>query len=243
MRPAASAYPSARVTATEAAYFRAGTLCSTPCVRLRIPGNAMNAPNTPEDIKPAKPDQTRNGGSPVAIPDSACHQTASPKSARPPRSGDLAQQPETTQQVRNSCKQSLAGMRLRKHADYQRAYAGSRKRQSASMSWFLAPRSVEMHPAGNGALRAGEAPGRVGLTAGKVLGKAHERNRIKRRMREVLRRHLDLLPDGADLILHPRRTVLTMEFTKLEAEIVRILTQARADAARFALRPALVPPA
>ncbi len=64
------------------------------------------------------------------------------------------------------------------------------------------------------------------------MGKAHQRNRIKRRMREALRRHLDLLPQGFDLIFHPRRNVLTMEFAKLEAEIVRILEQARADAAR-----------
>lgn len=129
---------------------------------------------------------------------------------------------------------------MRKHADYQRAYALSRKRQSASMSWFLAPRTEETR----NAPKDGEVPGgRVGLTAGKVLGKAHERNRIKRRMREVLRRHVDLLPEGADLILHPRRTVLTMEFTKLEAEIVRILTQARADAARIAPRPAGFSPA
>ncbi len=75
---------------------------------------------------------------------------------------------------------------------------------------------------------------RVGLTAGKVLGKAHDRNRIKRRMREVLRRHVELLPAGFDLILHPRRSVLTLEFAKLEAEVVRILEQARVDAARRA---------
>jgi ribonuclease P protein component len=119
---------------------------------------------------------------------------------------------------------SLTGARLRKHADYQRAYAASRKRQSASMSWFLAPQ----RPAYTGAaLPTGP---RVGLTAGKVLGKAHERNRIKRRMREVLRRHVELLPEGFDLILHPRRTVMTLEFAKLEAEIVRILHQARAEA-------------
>jgi ribonuclease P protein component len=115
---------------------------------------------------------------------------------------------------------------LRKHADYQRAYAASRKRQSASMSWFLAPQS----PAYAGAELP---PGpRVGLTVGKVIGKSHERNRIKRRMREVVRLHLELLPQGFDLILHPRRFVMTMEFLKLEAEIVRILQQARAEALR-----------
>jgi ribonuclease P protein component len=120
--------------------------------------------------------------------------------------------------------QSLAGFRLRRHSDYQRAYAAARKRQSASMSWFLAPQ-----PAGED---GAQTASRVGLTAGKVLGKAHERNRIKRRMREALRRHVDLLPQHCDLILHPRRIVLTMEFTKLEAEIVRILEQAHTEAAR-----------
>jgi len=115
--------------------------------------------------------------------------------------------------------QSFSGVRLSKHTDYLRAYAAGRKRQSASMSWFLAP---------------GTADGpRVGLTAGKVLGKAHERNRIKRRMKEALRRHLDLLPSSCDLILHPRRAVLTMDFKKLEAEIVRILQHATTEATRL----------
>jgi ribonuclease P protein component len=123
--------------------------------------------------------------------------------------------------------QSLTGARLQRHADYQRAYAGSRKRQSASMSWFLARQT----PAFAGA--AMPLGPRVGLTAGKVLGKAHERNRIKRRIREALRRHVELLPEGFDLILHPRRTVMTLEFGKLEAEVVRILHQARAEAARM----------
>ncbi len=120
-------------------------------------------------------------------------------------------------------KQSLTGSCLRKHADYQVAYAASRKRQSPSMSWFLAPQAA-----------VGNSGPRVGLTVGKVIGKAHERNRIKRRMREALRRHLDLFPPHSDLILHPRRVVLSIEFTKLEAEIVRILTQANSEAVRAA---------
>jgi ribonuclease P protein component len=124
---------------------------------------------------------------------------------------------------------TLQGVRLRKHADYQRVYASSRKRQASMMSWFLAPQP------------APQSGPRVGLTAGKVLGKAHERNRIKRRMREVLRRHMDLLPRGFDLILHPRRTVLSAEFTKLDGEVVRILMQAKVEAARMPESAALKP--
>jgi ribonuclease P protein component len=141
-----------------------------------------------------------------------------PQSSRP-----ASQRPEAALQIQK--KLTLTGARLQNHADYQRAYAASRKRQAASMSWFLAPQD-----AGG----AGQVAGaRVGLTAGKVLGKAHERNRIKRRMREALRRHVELLPVGCDLILHPRRSVLTVEFAKLEAEIVRILHQAQAETARL----------
>lgn len=127
--------------------------------------------------------------------------------------------------VRKGGGASLAGARLRKHSDYQRVYAEGRKRRSASMNWFLA-----QQPAPSGQIDAMRP--RVGLTVGKVIGKAHERNRIKRRLREVLRRHLDELPAGCDLILHPQSSVLTMEFAKLDAEIVRILEQANADRAR-----------
>jgi ribonuclease P protein component len=103
-------------------------------------------------------------------------------------------------------------------------YAKARKRQSSSMSWFLAQQT-------------GSAIGpRVGLTAGKVLGKAHERNRIKRRMREILRRHVEMLPQGFDLVLHPRRSVLTADFTKLDAEVLRILQQAAEEATRIVRR-------
>jgi len=132
-------------------------------------------------------------------------------------------------------RQTLAKSRLRKQADYQRAYAAGRKHQSASMSWFLAPQIMEV-------VVASAAP-RVGLTVGKVIGKAHERNRIKRRVREALRRHVDLLPAGCDLILHPRRVVLTMEFSQLEREILRILERASIEAARAGKQSASVPSA
>jgi ribonuclease P protein component len=87
------------------------------------------------------------------------------------------------------------------------------------MSWFFSWRASD-----DASALAGP---RVGLTVGKVIGKAHERNRIKRRMREVLRRHVELLPKDCDLIFHPRRSVLTVDFAQLEGEVVRILQQAQ----------------
>lgn len=110
------------------------------------------------------------------------------------------------------------GARLRKHADYQRVYRESRRYSSASMSYFYRVRE-EGETAG--------AQARIGLTTGRVLGKAVERNRIRRRMREAMRLHLADLPGGVDVVLHPRRTVLEMEFGRLESEVARVFAGVR----------------
>lgn len=109
----------------------------------------------------------------------------------------------------------MADHRLRKHADYQRVYREGRKQFSTSMSYFFALREA--------ASQVPRGP-RVGLTAGKVLGKAVERNRIKRRLRDIVRRQVAIVNANVDIVLHPRRSVLTIEFAKLESEVVRILT-------------------
>ncbi len=103
--------------------------------------------------------------------------------------------------------------RLRKHADYQLVYQESRRYSSPSMSYFFRARSKEDS--------AGAQP-RVGLTAGRALGGAVERNRIRRRMREAVRLHLGELPALVDVVLHPRRSVLEMEFARLEREVARV---------------------
>lgn len=62
---------------------------------------------------------------------------------------------------------------------------------------------------------------RVGLTVGKVLGGAVTRNRIKRRVREAVRRHLLLLTGRVDVVINPKKSASAIESTKLEAEIER----------------------
>ncbi len=113
--------------------------------------------------------------------------------------------------------------RLRKHADYQRVYRESRRYSSPSMSYFFRARPQDE--------TAGEQT-RVGLTAGRVLGGAVERNRIRRRMREAVRLHLNQLPPRLDVVLHPRRLVLEMDFTKLEREVARVFSSVAEQAGK-----------
>lgn len=111
--------------------------------------------------------------------------------------------------------------RLRKHADYQRVYKASRKQFAKQMSYFFTLRPP-LGPDGKPLRNADAASPRVGLTVGKVMGKAVDRNRIKRRMREAVRKNLSLLDAPVDVILHPRRSVIDLEFADLDREIANV---------------------
>ncbi|WP_158942091.1 ribonuclease P protein component [Granulicella sp. S190] len=108
--------------------------------------------------------------------------------------------------------------RLRKHADYQRVYKASRKQFAKQMSYFFTLRP-QLGPDGTALRDADASSPRVGLTVGKVMGKAVDRNRIKRRMREAVRRNLAALHTPVDVVLHPRRSVIDLDFPTLEREV------------------------
>jgi ribonuclease P protein component len=118
--------------------------------------------------------------------------------------------------------------RLRKHADYQITYKAGRKQFSKQIAYFHALRPAE---------RRSDTPGpRIGLTVPKALGGAVDRNRIKRRLREAVRAALPLIQSPVDVILHPRRSVIDLDFQLLKREVAQIFRSVQAACDRTAAK-------
>ncbi len=115
--------------------------------------------------------------------------------------------------------------RLLKHCDFERVYKQGRRHFSPHMTVFY------LRQAEGAAPETGlpERSSRVGFTVGCVLGGAVERNRIKRRLREAVRRRRSSLELGlegtcaVDVVINPKKSVLTLEFSLVLEEVGRAL--------------------
>jgi ribonuclease P protein component len=95
--------------------------------------------------------------------------------------------------------------RLKQRADFVAAAAGAKVAASA---FVLQARE-----------RGDERPPRVGFTVSKKVGNAVERNRVRRRLREVVRlTAAEWMRAGSDYVLIGRRSALMMPFDRLRAE-------------------------
>ena len=67
--------------------------------------------------------------------------------------------------------------------------------------------------------RGDEKPARVGFTVSKKVGNAVERNRVRRRLREIVRlSDASRMPPGRDYVLVGRKSALELSYQRLAAD-------------------------
>lgn len=107
--------------------------------------------------------------------------------------------------------------RLLRHADFERVYKLGRRHFSAAMTVFYLSRQ---ELGANAARPVG--PGlRIGFTVGRALGGAVQRNRMKRRLREAVRITRRPASVNADVVINPKKSLLTVEFADVVKEVSR----------------------
>ena len=119
---------------------------------------------------------------------------------------------------------AVAMERLRQRADFVAAGKGAR---ATAPAFVLLSRS-----------RGDESPARVGFTVSRKVGTAVERNRARRRLRDVVRRAAaDAIKPGNDYVLVARREALTRPFGRLAADFTDALRRLAAGGGQDERRP------
>jgi len=124
--------------------------------------------------------------------------------------------------------------RLLRHADFERVYKQGRRHFSASMTVFYwerpgtdektvaAAEKLDKKRAGVPAPQVPARQGlRIGFTVGRALGGAVQRNRMKRRLREAVRLAGLAAGVAADVVINPKKALLTADFSAVLNEVVR----------------------
>lgn len=107
--------------------------------------------------------------------------------------------------------------RLRSSRDFQRVRTQGRRVSGALLTLGYAPQAD-----------SGETGyTRVGFSVGRRVGGAVERNRVKRRLREVMRRKLAGIVQGYDLVITARPGAADARMETLDQEVRTLLARAR----------------
>jgi ribonuclease P protein component len=98
---------------------------------------------------------------------------------------------------------------LVRRGEFDAVYRAGKRRSSAHFTVFF---------------RANELPhSRFGFSIKRELGSAVVRNRMRRRLREIVRCHRTEIPAGWDIVIHPKSAVAKAEFAALTTDLLRLL--------------------
>jgi ribonuclease P protein component len=96
-----------------------------------------------------------------------------------------------------------------RRGEFDAVYRAGKRRSSSHFTVFF---------------RANQLPvSRFGFSIKKALGGAVVRNRIRRRIREIVRCHRMEIPVGWDIVIHPKGNVARAEFAGIVTDLLRLI--------------------
>src|ERR1044071_1858852 len=104
-------------------------------------------------------------------------------------------------------------MRLRSNRDFRRVYAKGRSHVHPLLVLYVLPNPEVEH--------------RFGFSVSKKLGGAVQRNRLKRRLREVCKARAGEIKPGFDFVVVARKQLAEVDFAAIEAAADELFRKAR----------------
>ena len=96
-----------------------------------------------------------------------------------------------------------------RRGEFDAVYRAGKRRSSSHFTVFFRANQLQVS--------------RFGFSIKKALGGAVVRNRIRRRLREMVRCHRGEIPTGWDIVIHPKSSVARAEFAMLTADLLRLM--------------------
>lgn len=102
--------------------------------------------------------------------------------------------------------------RILKRDVFRRVYEEGRKTQFRYFTAFV--------------LTKGTDRARIGITTTRKMGNSVERNRARRLVREAFRRNKWLVPQGVDIVINAKRSLVGAAYCDFEVEFITFLQRA-----------------
>jgi len=98
--------------------------------------------------------------------------------------------------------------RLRKNEDFKRIYKNGKNYYNRNLIMYIMKNELE--------------DTRIGFTVSKKIGNSVVRNRVRRRIKEIVRKNFNNIKEGYDIILIPKKNVVDISHKELENAVFHI---------------------